>query len=515
MKISKTHVACALALATLSGQVLAQAAPGNCDPATGGPYAIDIYLTGASAPQNALVGIMDQLLEPGYTVVFDRGVAGATAGNSYRAYCGTLNSTTGSLSGKKIRFLYRAKGGSVWGVNAVARDQRIARLSFASADCVSPGPTGSNFGCNEVGDDLTPANPNNRQPDFGVSDVEPTQFKGPLNVEFGQTALTPAEAAKFTGTQRRVNGVIFGLGLTQNLISAGVTNLTKAQVVALLTGSYQDWNQVNPAVPAGTHVTVCRRVPGSGTQATFNNYFLNFPCSVGNIAASGSRAPLAMSESAAIGDFVPGSGDGSSEGSPIFVDPTQGVTIVENPSSGDLRNCLSNANAGVDWNFRGGDSKFYRVLFSRPAATLGGKHAAIGLLSLDSIRQTNYGTNWSFVALNGLTPVSDIANNDLAGLENAIKGAYDLVSEVSIQWKNDKTFGPGVHADYAAFINQFVAKAGQASILAGLGNNPRSGTIALPGVGTNVPATLPLSGSVSNPTAHWTRLGNSCNPPIL
>ncbi|MPZ43706.1 MAG: hypothetical protein GEV05_09940 [Betaproteobacteria bacterium] len=504
MKAKKTALTCACTLAALSGQALA-VAPGNCDPAVGGPFAIDIYLSGASAPQNILGQIMTEILNPGFTTVYDT----ATGGSDYRAYCGTLNGTTGALNGKKVRFLNRARGGSVWGVNPVARDRPIANMIFAAASCVAAGGPGRQFDCAEVGDDLNAANPNNRQPDFGVSDVEPAMFKEPLNVEFGQDALSAAEIAKFAGTQRATNQVIFGIGLSQSLVNAGLTNISRAQVAAVLTGNYGDWNQVNPAIPAGTNVTVCRRVQGSGTQATFNSYFNDFPCSVGNVAQDGNTAPLRMSDS--FGFNAPGSGDGGTPATAILIDPTQGPTYVENPSSGNVRTCVNNANAGIDWAFRGDDLKFYRVQFSLPAATLGGKHAALANLSLDSYNSTNYGTNWSFINLDGLSPVSNIAGGDYTGLRNVITGAYDFVVEQSIQWKNDKVFPSG---DYLAFINLFVTKSRQEPILRAIPNvSVRAAVVALPGVAGNTP-TIPAN-PAANQTSQWTRSGNSCRPASL
>lgn len=505
MKLKQVSIACTFALAAASGQAFA-VSPGNCDPAVGGPFELDVYLTGASAPQTILGAIMGQILNPGFTTVFDSGVAGAAAGSSYRAYCGVLNNTTGALAGKKIRFLHRAKGGSVWGVNPVARDEPIATLNFASSACVAAGGAGRQFDCAEAGDDLDQSNAANRRPDFGVADVEPAQFKGPLNVEFGQTQLSANEASKFNGTQRVTNGVIFSPGLTQNLISAGVTNLTRAQVTAMLTGSYFDWNQVRSTIPAGSHITVCRRVQGSGTQAVYNNYFLNFPCSTGNIAASGDLGPLRMTDS-----FGYGAGGTGTQADPIQIDPTAGLTIVENPSSGNVRSCLVAANNKTDWIFRGDDGKFYNVQFSKTAGAGTLEHGAIGLLSLDSFNQSSYGTAWSFPSLNGIVPTSNIAGGDYTGLRNAITGAHDFVGEQSIQWKNDKVFP---NANYTAFFELFVQKSGQESILRGISSTAtRSAVVALPTIPGNS-VTLPVNPAV-NQTAQWTRGGNACRPASL
>src|SRR4051794_40134341 len=132
MKLKTIHLAGAVALAAFSSASWA-VAPGAC---AGSTFDIDIYLTGASAVQNSLAGIVAEIMNPGFTVVFDNGTSG-TKGSAYRAYCGTLNASTGALSGKKIRLLNRARGGSVFGVNPVARDQAIATLNFADATCAA------------------------------------------------------------------------------------------------------------------------------------------------------------------------------------------------------------------------------------------------------------------------------------------------------------------------------------------------------------------------------------------
>lgn len=482
MKLKPIFTACGLAFAALSTQAWA-AAPGNCA-GTSANFDIDVYLTGASAPQNSLAGIAAEIFNAGFTVVYDNGTAGSK-GASYRAYCGTLNATVGpALAGKKVRFLNRARGGSVWGVNAVARDQAIASLNFADAACAASALTGVNFECSEAGDDFNAAAPGNRKPDFGVSDVEPSMFKGPINVEFGQTQLTTAELAKFTGTVKPGYQVIFGAALTNNV---GLTDLSKTQIASLLTGAYVTWDQAGSALP--NPVTVCRRVQGSGTQASFNNYFLGFPCAANNIAQSGNLSPTRMADSAGYG--VGGSG---TDVDPILIDPSFGPTTVENPASGDVRSCLVNAQNGTDYTFKGDDGKFYKVLFSAP----GGPYGAIGVLSLDSKGNTGFGTQWTFSKINGIDPIVQ-ANSQV--------GLYDFVLENTFQRKNDKVYP---NANYVTFINLFVQKAQSEPILRAISNvNARASVLGLPN-GVN-----PTPAPGTNITSKWTRGGNSCSPAQL
>lgn len=490
MKLKKLALLGGLLFAAASSQSWA-VSPGKCDPAVGGPFDIDIYLTGASAPQAILGGIAAEIFTSGFTTVYDDGTPTGTKGAAYRAYCGTLNSLAGALNGKKVRFLNRAKGGSVFGVNPVATDQPIANLDFAT--CVTSVTAGRDFECAEKGDDLNAANPNNRKPDFGVSDVEPTMFKDPLNVEFGQVQLTPTQAAKFTGTQKASNQVIFGLPLTANV---PLTSLSRTQMASILMGNFSDWSQVDASLAAGP-ITICRRVQGSGTQATFNHYFLNFPCTVGNIAQTGNSVPLRMADSAGYNVTVAA----GTPADPIQIDPSAGVTIVENPGSGDVRTCLQKANQGQDYSFKGDDGRSYKVLFSRA----GGPYRATGVLSLDSLNKGGGGSvwgtagvDWNFVRLNGVDGTQ----------ANAQKGLYDFVMEQSIQYKNDKTY-PTI--DYKPFINLFIAEAQKETILRAISDvSVRGGVLGLPGVQGNCIGTAPACN-----TSNWTRNGNSCSPALL
>ena len=327
-----------------------------------------------------------------------------------------------------------------------------------------------------------PGTAGNRKPDFGVSDVEPQMFKSPLNVEFGQTQLSATELAKFSGTIKPGYQVIFGPAVTLNL---GITDLSRTQVASLLTGAYVTWDQVGAAID--TPVVVCRRVQGSGTQASFNQYFLNFPCAANNIAQSGNLSPTRMSDSAGFGV----GGTGASSGDPILIDPSLGPTTVENPASGDVRSCLIAAQNGADHSFKGDDGKFYKVQFSKP----GGPYGAIGVLSLDSKGNTGYGAQWTFSKLNGIDP--QVQTNSQVGL-------YDFVLENTFQRKNDKVYPSG---NYLSLINLFIAKSQSEAILRAIANaNVRASVLAVPN-GTN-----PTPNPGTNITSKWTRNTNSCKP---
>src|SRR5215831_8576312 len=117
-KVKQLAAACALAFAGTSAYAL-------------GPFdapQVTVFLAGASAPQNFLGGLAANLFQgtqgTDWFAYFDNG---GTIGANYRAYFGTLKTTVqdpnmpASIAGKTVLIINRAKGGSVWGVNPVAR----------------------------------------------------------------------------------------------------------------------------------------------------------------------------------------------------------------------------------------------------------------------------------------------------------------------------------------------------------------------------------------------------------
>ncbi len=487
MKLNKLAAASALVFAGLSGQAMATL---TAQDLTDGPFhanttpVVDVYLTGASAPQNILGALAGQLFGANtnsttfnsYWIMYDNGVSGSI-GASYRTYQGRLvanitdpvTSTTIN-AGTMVRLSHRAKGGSVFGVNPVGLAQQIAHMPATSTNC-SAAPAGQDHShrCGEDGNDLTLTG---RVPDFGVSDVEPRMFKDPLNVEFGQSALANPGILN----SKPVNGLLFGVAATTTVPTT--IEFNKPITAGLLTGDIADWTQLDASLTGNTQVVICRRVQGSGTQATFNAYFNNFPCGTASAYGSGSTNPLRMADSAGYDDSVPGT---------ITVDPSLGITVIENPSSGNVRTCLQRANAGGNHTFTSDDGRAVTVAFGA------GGYRAIGVLSFDSAPTAD----WSFRQLSGV-------DGTKASMRS---GKYDFWSELSMQYLPSQyaTFS----AQKKAFIEIFRTRAGDPAILNQISNTAlRNATAALPidyvpnetvgDPGTNV--------------TYVTSFGNSCAP---
>jgi hypothetical protein len=513
MKFKKLAVASAMAVAALSGQAAMAAAPGIATTPD-----VDVYLTGASAPQNILGALAETMFGANtagtfnnYHVFYDNG---STIGASYRAYYGALQApinvnspTVGSVTlaaGTKVRLINRAKGGSVWGVDPVARTQNIAWMNPSSGNCTLQTNTSLAYQylCAESGSDTNAADVNNRVSDFGVSDVEPAMFKATLNVEGNAGELTPAELATLTSTA--ANGLLFGIPATTS-VPAGI-NFTRGLFSSILSGYTQDWTSVDGTIASGpTQVVICRRVQGSGTQTTYNAYFNNFPCTASSFVP-GVAQPSRMSDSAGYSETV----------STITVDPTAGFTVVENPSSGNVRTCLERAQTGGTHTYSYltdlGVTKTVSVNFG------GGGYRAVGVLSLDSTPTAN----WGFRNLNGQAPTKTNLRN----------GNYDFFGEQSMQYNNtghnnyypiaslnDTTnwvvtavnSGSATHIkNKRAFIEEFVRRAGDPAIL----NQITSTALK------NATAALPLAYVPDESTAdglntmYVTHQGNACSPVV-
>lgn len=473
MQIKKLSAACAVALAGMSAPAFALTAFDTPD--------LTVFLTGASAPDNFLEQIATGMFNGAvkgtdYFKYIDNG-----DGKQQRAFFGTMKTTAvdstipAALSGKKVLFIKRSAGGSVMGVNPVARAEGLAVLKVASTTCTQvttgtpPVPVAGEYKCSVVGVDPGVGAPTGEEvaADFGVSDVGPALFKEPFNVEFGKTQLSTAEVDGMT--VKPVNVLAMGLAVTNTI--PDTTYFSKAIYGALISGNIADWTQVDPSLApaAGTDkVVVCRRVPGSGTQTSYNWFFNNFPCSTGSIAGSGNTQPTRMADSAS--GVVSGSGTSAD---PFVIDPTAGYTVIENSTSGNVRDCLTKAANGGTHTFKDEEGKSYRVNFGS------GGYGAVGILSVDSLPANSSlatpligatdpatGLGFSFRAADGAgamwdstpatatTTVATSGNGVHPTKANLIEGKYEFAVELTMQYRNDLTALKKTFADF------FIARAG-------------------------------------------------------
>jgi hypothetical protein len=328
----------ALTLATLSSSAFALAPGAAVD--------TEIFLSGASAQQVTLERLLTNDFCASSIDFFydDAGTNNGTdiSGKNYRAYSCTFKNAApipNNLRNKNVRIHYRFKGGSIYGVNPVARAESVQRMNPSAANCtlVSTGK----YSC-KIGTLVTDV------PDIGASDVEPDLFttvnlppSAAGDPETPWTVLSKAELGNLT--KKSAYGVVFGIGVSNDIrLNGGINDLSKTQLISILSGAYRNWSQVGgPNAP----IHVCRRVAGSGTQAGANAYFTNDPCSEDKLT------------------FVKQSDSGT---------PTGYVVEEFDSSSKILTDCL-NVNDG-----------------------------AIGLSSIEKQPGGSNGTNWGYISINGI-----------------------------------------------------------------------------------------------------------------
>lgn len=499
----------ALAVAAMSVGFAAQAA-GTVN--IGGVAHNVVYLAGASAPDNFLADIAEGMMT---------GITYYTASN-YRAFAGTTNglADAGLPDGTKVLFIKRSAGGSVFGVNPVARAQRIKTINVNS--CTGgAGTKASPFTCAIVGVD--PGEAGHAETtnaglvaDFGVSDVEPAMFQGPYNTENDTEALSAAETARLAATP--INQIMMGIVATNNVPAS--TYLSRAAYGAMLSNQIQTWDLVDPSLDGD--VVVCRRVEGSGTQTSYNWYFNNFPCS-----PTGATEPARMTDSYGWKE----SGSGTS-GDPYIINPRAGYTVVENSSSGDVRNCLKAANAGTDHSFSAWDpdeqkTNFFKVTFGPQGEEPAAPRKAIGVLSLDSYTSATSTNGWSFRPIDGAGTYSydSVAKtlNLSAGAtgvaptkSNLIEGKYDFVVELSMQSRSVAVVNEQgdnvapIAGVQAAFGAEFIKRAGSPTFT---GNFNNTGTkVSTPEAFASLPQFWAGTDSSSLYVSKYTREANTCKP---
>lgn len=489
MKLNKLAFVCAVACVTFAGQASAQLAGANLTTvnnakgAAGGPRIL--YISGASAVQGGFQQITATLLQAN-PVRFQSPTA-----NDYRAVAGKLVTSAGSWNaGDDVIIINRAKGGSVFGVNPVARNEKIESLNISAASCTTgAGTVASPYVC-ALTTDSTGATPSTDDdfiaPDAGVSDVAPKLFDGLYNTEGepSEAALTPSELALLTPTP--IYTLAFGVPMSDNL---PLFNINKSSLSAIMAGNVGTWNQVNAAAAGLTaaqasagstdDILICRRVNGSGSQAVANLYYGNYPCDTG-LRANAPADRLAGSAWNGTDKFLV-------EGDTGF------ANVVENSTSGDVRSCLNNAfdasakpfNAGatpgtlnpLTRTITGAVGYTGYVSSDRagnPVAVQfrdGRAHKAVGVLSMDSLNSSTTTSKWTFRALDGAgeitwggviaTPPVVTGTGRLPTLANLTDGTWDQQGVISINIPARTT------GNKKALLDDFLVQAKSPALLAG------------------------------------------------
>ncbi len=453
---------------------------------------LEIWMSGATAQDRGIAQLFTDLCLAGTLDTYQDIANPAKKGAQHSAFFCTLDSSLVpglTAVNPKVLFHKRSAGGSAQGVNPVAEATAITAMVIDNSNCTL---VSGKYDC-------TIANTGDTElkiSDGGVSDVEPAMFVG-VNTPSGSSPMTPTLLAKLDVTAAA--GLVFNTPVTKTLrnalqqvqfagsaicdpdganyaanaeTQACMPSLSKNQIAGLLTGSIAKWDAfkvggssltVAPGVtaPSDLKVHICRRVNGSGTQATTNAKMLHVPCT------PGVKLPASASNNIA------------------------GPVVILNSGSGDVEVCLDDFNDGTN---------------------LGGNNAqlelnwAIGVQSTEN--NVSLSKDYRFIKVNGVAPT----------IENAATGKYEDWVETSFQWRKVAQGGPT--GDTLVVLQKIAADSGKPTIIS-TNLNPsfvhtwgQGGYLALASNGHAV--TNPFS--ASNPVTPFSHTAggspNSCSVPV-
>ncbi len=409
----------------------------------------EVYFAGASALRLSFGAYMAEICDNTTLHVYFNGTlpVSSSSGANHRAYACKLSAAAGNYAiGTPVVVYKRDQGGSTQGVNPIATNAQQAMMKIVDdATCaVTPNPAFSdiavpNYLCSGT---------ENKVADAGISDVEPAILNQTPNLpdvtpgDPNSGSVTPADFSNVT-VQSFVQG-IFGVAVNKNaylalqksqgLDNAGAIDESDAKrpslpttfVRAMLSGGLsatattkRGWGLViSEGVDASVNTkafNICRRQPGSGTQAASNMYFLQNPCAVG---AVGSAARQATNVSPA----------------PIV---TGAYNVNEQSGTGGVEGCVGVSRDGSG-NITGGVDS---VAGAYGLAVLGRENSP---LPNGALPGSNKDKGYRFVKLDGMQPTRF---DDVTG-KGATTGDYDFVYESTLQYNNTYL----TDADKLAFV---------------------------------------------------------------
>jgi PBP superfamily domain len=409
-----------------------------------------LVAAGASAARDSFLAELNASVCQAGTLTAYR--ASPTALQDFRAYSctivagGTVGPLFGAAAGQNATIYYRSEGGSGWGPGSIATNVTIQSLlvdnrCVAGAAISTPSGAVPAFDCSVSGYALATDNVTSgltrRATQLGVSDEEPNMYTESNYPGVASNRFPPFSATvkgQLNGLSRTVGfAQVFGVLLSNNGATSGITSLTPAEVSAIYSGAITDWNDtINPATgqknPDGA-ITVVRRENGSGTQVAAAQQFL------GTLACQ----PSALT-------FVT---DGS--------DADSAACTAGNPSGGTNT-----------------DGVLERGTTSDLEACIGFNPGAIG----PNVFKGSAPANTHYAQINQVTPSK----------YNAAKGVYNYWYEMTLQKQPGLTGLPNAVASGLISISQRLANTPATDSVMALPN--LSNTPVIPVVNTGVPISL-------------------------
>jgi hypothetical protein len=348
-------------------------------------------------------------------------------------------------------------------------------------------------------------------PNAGIADVEPTLLAPPpsatdvssfLSVKSGlQIVFGVPVTTKLYRALQQAQGIIAdknGLGgiaacNAANDSSACVPSLTRNQIRSLYTQTFTSWANftdkngatltTSPLIsaanlPTTPDVYICRRVDSSGTEASFESFWLRQRCEPGVPA-------MALPD------------DNSTTNDTVWAPPTAatlaaGSLVNAGPSSGNVRSCLQ---------FFNNNSR-----------------CATGIISTEvtASNLSGAGDGFRFVAVDNVAPT----------IANTINGDYEFFTENTLQKvKDGKTGAIPVGDLRRTLIDYIEANLGLPAVIADLNGSyagrpwGNGGVLALPGSGVAAAAPVSAAAAVTTPigkASHSTTgTTSNCAPAVM
>jgi len=471
-----------------------------------------VYLSGASAARGFIEELITNAGVPSANAICDTSkpvwkFKDAGNGKSQNAYMCELDAGNSALAGivtskPNVLIYKRSAGGSAQGVSPLI-DQDPADAVSASIEFldITAGCTLSTAAAvGTLGVVVCPST-HLAVPDFGVSDVDPIQFRA-QNTPAGFASVSEADLANLTVTGSVA--LTFGIPVTTDMRNglqeaqfgindpcvgddseACMPSLSRNQIANIYAGRLNNWDQLkvggvsvfaNASAlykgvgPVANRVHICRRVDGSGTQAQHGIKFLNTPCA--DVAA------------------VPATGNtGLFEFAPI-------AQVHENSGSGDMTDCLDSLDTGVA--IPGAD--FQNTY---------GKRWAVGIQSVEKAS-----AHFRFIKVDGVAPT----------LENVASGKYLDFAELTFQY-NTGRMNDATRVNTKAIADALIASAGEPTVVGEINKKFNHGFHATQEVGymanpnaftANADGSVDLTRPV-NPYTHANGLApvNNCRVPMI
>jgi len=484
----------------------------------------EVFLSGASAPRNFIEQLLINTNVPranrlcrANTTIYRFADSAANNQTAYLCELNTQNPALAGLAGGKTNLMLykRDAGGSAQGVSPIINKSAIAFLRVDPSICTVPqagtGMAVSTCTYNET----IEAQSQRVIPDFGISDVDPIQFRGNNTpAGFGPVSDNDVANLEVRSAATQVFGIVVSLKLRNALQAAqfkttsachpgnsGYTTtraesegcmptLSSGQLASIFTGKFSSWKQLrvggsgnlfdNAPVdlksgsPNADRVHICGRVRGSGTRAQFGIKFLSYPCN--------SSANRQVDE------------DNDAD---TTNNPPEGVNVVQvhnMSSAGDVDECLTDLDSGT-----GAATGRFNNIYSGP-------RWAIGYHGTE--RNNTLARAYRFIKVDGVEPT----------LSQVIAGSYRDWVEMTFQWNKTHAFD----TSEKQIVEEIIKQAGNPVVMgvtnaAGRHSWGQSGFMAVPQsfdpqTNGNINRSRPI-----NPLSHGTTTQgpDACRAPAI